>query len=407
MKKPYYITYYNGIPKSFCCEERYKEAIDCGFDILTAESQDLKITQDMLRYCETMGVRVNVYDSRITDIVYNNWETRLDDPETLEATIKEICEDYRDYPALYCYSIIDEPSSDKFPLLGKMVELFRKYDPAHFCYINLFPEGCTEEQLGNATYDAHLQAFADTVKPALMSNDRYHLLADNRPEENITITDEATAKAYAARLNRIDIAGYYNNLEIIRKYALENNLPYMLIILLTEHGWYRYLTREEIRYEVFQTLAYGCSTLSYFTYWTPPMEKEWRFQNGIISHDGIKTQHYYDVQSLNAEIRPIGDCIANTVSEAVFHVGDEADNVRFFSGYGDIRDITGGRYTVGFFADGSFLIANKDYLQESVCTVDTDAVLEVFDTEKAAFVPVKEKQFTLPAGGGVYLRKQA
>jgi len=200
MKKPYHITYYNGIPKSFCCEERYKEAIDCGFDVLTAESQDLKITQDMLRYCETMGVRVNVYDSRITDIVYNNWETRLDDPETLEATIKEICEDYRDYPALYCYSIIDEPSSDKFPLLGKMVELFRKYDPAHFCYINLFPEGCTEEQLGNATYDAHLQAFADTVKPALMSNDRYHLLADNRPEENITITDEATAKAYAARL---------------------------------------------------------------------------------------------------------------------------------------------------------------------------------------------------------------
>ena len=326
--------------------------------------------------------------------------------------IKEVCEDYKDYPALYSYNIIDEPSSDKFPLLGKMVELFKKYDPDHFCYINLFPEGCTEEQMGNPTYDAHLQAFVDTVKPALISNDRYHLLADNRPEENITITDEATAKAYAERLNRIDIAGYYKNLEIIRKYALENNLPYMLIILLTEHGWYRYLTREEIRYETFQTLAYGCSTLSYFRYWNGsvrPDDEFWRDQNSCIQGDGddlVICQHYYDVQAVNHEIQPIGEYIANTVSEAVFHVGEEKDNVQFFTEYKDICAITGGRYTVGFFEDGSFLIANKDYINPSLCTVETDTELEIFDTKKAEFVPVTEKQFAIPAGGGIYLRRR-
>lgn len=92
----------------------------------------------------------------------------------------------------------------------------------------------------------------------------------------------------------------------------------------------------------------------------------------------------------------------------MFHVGgeDERECVTSFpaEGYGVIRTISGGRYTVGFFDDGSLIIANKDYENGSLCIVETDAALALFDVGTETFVSTSEKQFELPAGGGVYLR---
>ncbi len=398
MKQPYYITYYCGFPKTDNDEARYQEAIDCGFNLLQIEHGTVEEKQAALRFCEKKGVRATVHDNRITELVYNNWEKRLDDPKALEAVIRGVCEDYKDYPALLSYNIIDEPSTDKYPLLGAIVALFRKYDPAHFCYINLNPGQKQQEE------------YMDVVKPAMLSFDRYHLMRKETSEKNGPITDPETAKAHAAAQTKFDNPGWYKNLEEVRQLALRYGIPYMIIILLTEHGQYRYLTREEISYEAWQTLAYGSAVLSYFRYWNGPViptDTFWRDQNSCIQGEGddlVICQHYYDVQAVNAAIRPIGERIAQTVSEAVFHVGEEADPVRPFEGYGPVRAIAGGRYTVGFFADGSFVIANKDYEASSLCALDTDAKLEVFDAEMDAFVPAAEKRFVLPAGGGIYLR---
>jgi len=404
MKKPYYITYYSGFPATRRWRERYDEAIECGFNLMQLEHGDVQTKQEMLRYCEEKGVKATIHDPRIGSIVYGDIEKWMSEPEEMEVLIKEICEDYRDFPALDSYSIIDEPKREKNPILGKLVELFKKYDPNHKCYINQLPMFILDDEWMND--------YLDTVKPDLFSYDQYHLLTNNRQEENCTITDPETARAYAATQNRIDNDGYFSGLYRARKVAMERNIPYMLIVLLTEHGPYRYLTPEEISFEVYQTLAYGCSRLSYFRYWNgnvPPEDKDWRDQNSCLQGDGddlVRCQHYYDVQAINKEVLPIGECIVNTVSEAVFHVGEEKDPVEFFTEYKDIRNITGGRYTVGFFEDGSILVANKDYDNVSICTIDTDTDLEVFDTKKAEFFPVSEKQFNIPAGGGVYLRRR-
>ena len=90
--------------------------------------------------------------------------------------------------------------------------------------------------------------------------------------------------------------------------------------------------------------------------------------------------------------------------EAVFHVGEEPDYVRRFAGYGPVTGIGGGRYTVGFFRDGSFLIANKDYLNPSECRVETEDAPELFDGSTGEFKPASSGTFLIPAGGCVYLR---
>ena len=405
MKKPYSITYYCG-PSNEFYKNRCQEIVDCGFNLIQLERGDLQERKELLRYCEKHGIRCCVHDFRLIEFLHRDWQNSLNNIPKMEAVIKDICEIYRDFPAVYSYNIIDEPAAEKFPLLAKIVELFKKYDPKHFCYINLLPTYADPDVLGTPTYEEYLRQFMEIVKPEILSYDHYHFETDNRPDEDITITDEETARAYAAKLNRIDRNGFFDNLEIVRKVAQEYNVPYMLIVLLTEHGSFRYLLPEEIRFEVYQTLVYGCATVSYFRFWSSEERPYpyWRDQNSIVSDD-ILCQHYFDVQKINAEICGIGECIANTTSEAVFHVGDEADAVQFFTEYKGITDIRGGRYSVGFFADDSFLIANKDYLNPSLCTVETDAVLEIFDSKAGKFVPVCEKQFHIPAGGGVYLRK--
>ena len=134
------------------------------------------------------------------------------------------------------------------------------------------------------------------------------------------------------------------------------------------------------------------------------MPDELNYRNSLISATGQKCQHYWDVQTINKAITPVGNRIAQTKSTAVFHVGEEPDDVTYFNGYGKIKDITGGRLTVGFFEDGTFVIANKDYDNDAEVTIQTEATLEVLDVTKDEFVPCVENIIRIKAGEGVYLR---
>lgn len=392
--KEYLITYWWGVPESYFTEERVVEAIEDGFNLLHF-SYKPENNKKALAFCKKHGVQAMIADRRMYKA--------MNEPENREAILAELTDDYKNEPALFGYYITDEPNAEQFPMLADIVAILKRLDPAHPAYINLFPNYANAKQLGTPTYDAHLRAYMDTVKPEILSYDHYHLLTTEQPKEFITFADEREAGIYAAAQKRTSRAGFYDNIEAIRKYGLEYGVPYMLIILLTEHGPYRYLNEAEIAYEAYQTLAYGCSMLSYFTYWTPDGGDHWHFRNGIISEDGQKCSHYYDVQKINREIAPIGRHIANTTSTAVFHVGEEKEQIVPFVPYHGIDAVEGGNLTVGFFADNTMLIANKDFHADAEVKITTTHSLEKYILEKDAFVPC-EKSLTIPAGHGVYLR---
>lgn len=394
MMKEYLITHWCGVPRAFFSEERIVEAIEDGFNLLFFDYSP-EDNKKALSLCAAHGVRAMIADHRI-------WEA-VQTPEHRREYLAAVAADYRDAPALFAYYITDEPCASQFSVLAEIVAELKQLDPAHPAYINLFPNYANTEQLGTATYDEHLHRFMEEVKPEILSYDHYHLLTPEQPKEYITFEDDREAGIYAAAQKRTARAGFYDNIEVIRKYGLAYGVPYMLIVLLTEHGPYRYLSEQEIAYEVYQTLAYGCSMLSYFTYWTPNGGDHWHFRNGIITEDGKRCSHYYDVQKVNREITPIGRHIANTTSTAVFHVGTERENVTPFTAYNGIDAITGGNLTVGFFADNTMLIANKDFAADAVVTLTTSHDLDKFEPEKDAFEPC-EKTITIPQGHGIYLR---
>jgi len=137
---------------------------------------------------------------------------------------------------------------------------------------------------------------------------------------------------------------------------------------VVEHGPYRNLTEAEIRWEVFQSLAYGTKRLSYFTYWCPGVDRDegedfWHWKNAMITKEGERTAHYDMIREINRELLPMGNILLDRKNLGVYHFGKVPDKkVTYWQGtYGDITAMNAENMTVGFFDGGYMVLSNKDY----------------------------------------------
>ncbi len=345
-----------------------------------------------LTQCAAVGLRVNVCDFRV-------WQA-LDATEAdCDRLVREICADYEGYEALNGFDLADEPHASRFDALGRLVAAFRRYAPHCETVINLYPNYANAEQLGNATYDEHLAEFITRVKPDFISYDHYHFLGRDCPKPTFTPTgdrreDLIRENAYLEN----DRPGFFENAEAVRRHARQNGLDAMAIVLLTEHGPYRNLTRAELAWEVGMCLAYGFRRISFFTYEVPRDSDEmWRWDNAMVDTEGEKYQHYYDVQEISHWLRPLGDHLFALDCVRVCHTAEETVT------HGGIRDIAGDA-VAGCYADGSVLLVNKSHLREAKFTVQADALVR-YVPEEDRFVPC-DTSFTLQAGECVLLKEK-
>lgn len=399
----YFITLWYGIPEKFILNEdgslathRLDEMFESGLNLITV-SYTPEINKQVLDYCHAHGVRCTIEDARMQQAkkLGEGWEKIIED----------IVNDYKDYPAVFNYHVTDEPNNADFPMLRKISDKLLELDPSHEPYINLFPNYASPAQLGAPTYRDHVEDFIREVKPTLVSYDHYHFCKGNQIEKH-EFENERDRMIYENAFLATNRAGFFDNIEQIRESSLAHNLPYMVIVLLVEHGSYRYLSEAELRWEVFQSLAYGSNVLSYFTYWTPfnADDDVWHWKEGMISADGERCQHYYDVKKINPELQKMGDALLGHKSEAVFHIGECAENVKFFDGYAGIDKIEVSSATVGFFEGGLMLLANKDYDSSAGVTFTTDKTLELFDKYTGEWKSFPDKKLTLAAGDGELFR---
>lgn len=114
---------------------------------------------------------------------------------------------------------------------------------------------------------------------------------------------------------------YYTNLEIIRRQAQMASLDFWTYIQSVGiTGGLRSPSDNEVRYNVYTSLAYGAKGINYFTYETPSGQGE-SFHDGIILPDGSKGPLYASVQAINAELFKLGPTLSGLDSEAVYHTG--------------------------------------------------------------------------------------
>ena len=218
-------------------------------------------------------------------------------PELKTATEKTVRR-FMTHPAVAGYMLRDEPGRSDFPELGEWVKKIRKTDNSHFCYLNLFPNYASEQQLGTKTYQEHVDLFVREVPVEFISFDHYPVIGDSLR------------------------ANWYENLEIISEAARKAGKPLWAFALSVAHAKYPVPTVAQLRLQVFSDLAYGAQVIQYFTYWTPPYDTIWKYNNGPVSFEGKRTVVYDRLTQVNREIENLSTVFLGSRVISVVHTGD-------------------------------------------------------------------------------------
>jgi len=242
----------------------------------------------------------------------------LDDP-AMKAELDAIVESVKNHPALYAYTLRDEPNAGMFPNLARLKEYLEAKDPAHLVYVNLYPMNISGERLGvegEAGLEAgreYLRQFVETCSPRLLCYDHYHFSV------------------------RGDGLSYFLNLSLMREAALKADIPFMNIVQAC--SWtvnMRIPTGEEMRWLAYTSLAYGSQGISYYVYSHPGHDggmayvatSEGSGAAGAVTV-GEPTPLYYYMCKLNREFVGVARELQPLKSLAVHHVGILPDGATY------------------------------------------------------------------------------
>jgi hypothetical protein len=389
-------SYWFGPPAEFMSFERYQEIKDCNFTVAFAfqVGHTPERNKQMLDWCQRLGMKGIIYDSRMT--------TSIGGSESTKKALDEMVRDYADHPALLAYKITDEPHAGAFDGLAEINAHLKSRDPEHPGYINLLPtwarqiphpEGKPEySYLGTKSYEEYVRLFVQKVKPAWLCYDNYSMLKQG------------------------DRGDFHENLATVRKVAFENNLPFWNIVLVTQHGDYRVLTESELRFEAMQTMAFGARGLMWFTYWSPEgYDTGAKWTHALIEQGGKRSPHYDMVKAINADVLAIGRELKTSKNVAVTqHGGDK--NASYVIGESPVK-IEAGKVTLGTFHDAAAgthlaLVTNLDYKEPTTAKLTVPAgasqALERFDPATRKWSHLESPKGTatleLPPGAGTLIR---
>jgi hypothetical protein len=182
------------------------------------------------------------------------WRTMTD--QQIESTVKELVDSSRGSSAMLGYFLADEPGVQDFPGLAKAVAAVKRLAPGKLAYINLFPDYATLgapslSQLGTATYSEYLEQFVNTVHPQFISYDNYQIQYSN-DQKNPAIA-----------------ASYYQNLQTVRRVAMEHDLPFWNIVSSNQiRPDMPVPTAANLLLQAYTTLAAGGKGLTWYTYYS-------------------------------------------------------------------------------------------------------------------------------------------
>jgi hypothetical protein len=272
----------------------------------------------------------------------------------LKTKTEETVKRFKDHPALAAYMLRDEPNRKDFPELGEWARKIIALDNEHFCYLNLFPNYASEEQLGTKTYKEHVELFVAEVPIQVLSFDHYPVVGDSLR------------------------ANWYENLEIISEAAKKAGKPFWAFALSVAHGPYPVPTLAHLRLQVFSDLAYGAQGIQYFTYWTP-YDTVWKFNNAPLSIEGKRTDSYDRVKQMNDEIKNLSYIFLGAKVISLAHTGSPIPlgTKQLTTLPKQVRELKteGSGAVVSVMKNGEnnyLVIVNRDFLKPMKLTIDCD-----------------------------------
>ena len=276
------LAWYSVLGDGNITPERYKELRNAGFNISFSHFYDIEDMAKGLEAAQGTGVKLMVMC------------------DELEKNTAETVNRFKNDPMVAGWFLRDEPTSHEFGRLREFRDRVYSADTTHTVYLNLLPNIVNPKDLGTKDYEEYAQRFVDEVALPQISYDFY------------PIVDEG---------GKIHVRPqFYENLEVVRKVAQRNGMPFWAFVLSTAHDPYPLPTATHMRLEAFSALAYGAQCIQYFAYWTP-IGTVWNFHNAPIAKDGRRTHVYYLIKDLNREIQNLAFVFLGAEAVDVWHTG--------------------------------------------------------------------------------------
>ena len=277
-------------PPGFINNETYKEIKESGINVIYglyegADANGLAA----LDAAQANGIKYLMYDRRLGMLPQ----------EEISYFLPKYLKDYKDHPAFAGNLLVDEPGAGRYDYLAELVKEYKKVVPDKLAYINLFPTYSSLTQRDDLEYKDYVGTFLDKVQPEFLSYDHYPILMVSDGTTDIT-------------------EDYYLNHEIVMNKSKEKGIPFWVFIQSISFGVSnREPMESDIRWQVYNSLAFGAKAIQHFTYWTPKAGANESFGEAMITADGKKTHIYHDVQKVNNEILAIDHILLAMESKGV------------------------------------------------------------------------------------------
>ena len=347
-------------PPDQTTQARYQEIRDAGFTFVITGNylDDGNIINWAMHQADQVGLKVLISDdTQLRNLT--RWFTISDDrsvPMSISTAdgrtlLQRALDGYGGHPSFAGFNMFDEPWPDIFPSLGKAMAIARSLRPNALPYTNLPPD------IGYPAggYQAFVEQFVQIVQPALLSFDRYPILASG-----------------------LD-TGYFSNWATIRQAGLNHNLPTWTFIQAVGSSTFRATTGTEMLWLINVSLAYGAKGIQYFTYWQPDPARGEDFGPALIDLNGRRTSRYTAAARINTGwLSPVGKQLKPLVSDQVAHVNDPAQpaGITPFAADDVLASVDGDPVIIGRFRSADpndrtrwLLVVNRQYNENASVTL--------------------------------------
>ena len=278
-----------GLADEYISLERYKEARAAGFTSLM-QCAGVERMRRYLDWAQEAGIKIGVQHTMM-----------LKEPEPVVNALKG-------HPAVLWWHLKDEPHLTNFAHLAEIARRVKAVDPdpSRPVYVNLHPMGDTGagdmRWKGTTNYAEYVERAMDEMNLPFLSLDHYPCRVVPHTEERPYIMP--LAPWYVS-------TNWFENLEIAARVAEARKVPLSLFAHCTSHTCVNYdhpvPSRGTLRLEIYAALAYGATSIQYFTYYTPGYGKPLWFHEGCIERDGRRGLAYERVKRMNRELHARAD----------------------------------------------------------------------------------------------------
>lgn len=312
--------------------KRYKEYIDCGFNIVQARGGDedgnefkgvwegsncKKVFDEFLK---AGGKKVLVTDRRFDVWIRDERDLvgegkRFATEQELDEELKKCVAPYCKQKGFYGIQLFDEPKYSQFPAYGQIARSLKRILPNAELQCNLLPLGSrvdlflSDSELQNKDDDPVLKFATDSVPTSKIPiYEKYVNDFLDATQINNVLFDE-----YPFRREYIISGSTLPNYQLVGRICKNRNLEFRVVLQSFVHLWNgvlhnRYLTESDMRWQTNMALGFGVREFSFYTY---VAKRNFDYTKGMgeadggafVNLDGSKTALYFYTQRIIAEMK--------------------------------------------------------------------------------------------------------